>query len=454
MKHSTMIAPASHSLTAALSACGLAVMLATAPLAAQAAVPDCHVGAYRLGDGSFVDIGPSVGSKLRWRRFDGTTGALTKGEDGSWNSTRGWTERADGKKVWFSDCAEGEIKFDGAAGKRIPFEVTETSFENAGVKLAARLVMPKGSGKVPVVVLLHGSENTSARDFFSLQRLLPAEGIGVLVFDKRGTGASGGKYTQDFSLLADDAVAAIREARKLAGARAGRVGYQAGSQGGWIAPIAASRTPVDFVIVSFGLAVTVLDEDREAGALDMTRHGFGPDAVAKAQEITDAAAAMAVTGFTKNIAQFDAVRNKYRNEPWYKYLQGNYVNMVLPVPAEQITEKAKELDVGTPWNYDPMPTLRALNTPQLWIQGDEDLAAPYAETRRRLLSLAALGKPVTTALYAGADHGIYEFELAPDGEERLSTRNSDGYNRMMRDYIFNGKLQGSYGKAQIEQPKN
>jgi hypothetical protein len=39
---------------------------------------------------------------------------------------------------------------------------------------------------------------------------LPAEKVGVFVYDKRGTGGSDGKYTQDFDTLADDAVAAMR----------------------------------------------------------------------------------------------------------------------------------------------------------------------------------------------------------------------------------------------------
>src|SRR5207344_2142422 len=143
---------------------------------------------------------------------------------------------------------------------------------------------------VPVVVLVHGSEDSSGRDFYALQRLLPAQGIGVFVYDKRGTGASEGRYTQDFDVLADDAVAAMREARRLAGPRAGRVGYQGGSQGGWIAPLAAHIEPVDFVIVSFGLAVSPLDEDREAIAFDMERAGYGAEIKAKAMEVADATA--------------------------------------------------------------------------------------------------------------------------------------------------------------------
>ena len=198
---------------------------------------DCRIGTYHLQDGADVDIGATEGPHLRWRRPDGTTGVLTKESDGSWTSTLGWTQRPDGKRVSFSDCASGEINFDGVKGKRIAFDVTETKFQGAGVTLAGRLVMPKGSSRVPIVVLIHGSEHDSARDFYALQRLFPAEGIGAFVYDKRGTGASTGRYTQDYLLLADDAIAAVHEAKRLAGSRAGRIGYQAGSQGGWGRPV-------------------------------------------------------------------------------------------------------------------------------------------------------------------------------------------------------------------------
>jgi hypothetical protein len=37
----------------------------------------------------------------------------------------------------------------------------------------------------------------------------------------------------------------MREAKRIAGARASRIGYQGGSQGGWVAPLAATRAPVE-----------------------------------------------------------------------------------------------------------------------------------------------------------------------------------------------------------------
>ena len=409
---------------------------------------DCRIGTYHLRDGTIVDIGATDSPHLRWRREDGTTGKLTEASDGSWISTLGWTERPDGKRVSFSDCAKGEINFDGVKGQRIAFDVTETKFQGAGVTLAGRLVMPKGNNRVPIVVLIHGSEHDSARDFYSLQRQLPAEGIGAFVYDKRGTGASTGRYTQDYLLLADDAIAAVHEAKRLAGSRVGRIGYQAGSQGGWVAPLAAKIEPVDFIIVGFGLAVSPLEEDREAIALDVTRHGYGADVMAKAMEIADATAAILLSDFRDGYDRLDAVRARYGNEPWFKYIHGDITFALLGMSEAQLRQQGPELLPHLPAQYDPMPVLRNLAVPQLWILAADDTDAPSAETERRLRALAAEGKPIVTAVFPHTDHGIYEYETKADGT-RASTRNPDGYFALMRDFIRTGRVGKSYDTSVI-----
>src|SRR4029077_7522175 len=111
-------------------------------------------------------------------------------------------------------------------------------------------------------------------------------------------------------------IAAVHEAKRLARGRAGRIGYQAGSQGGWVAPLAAKIEPADFIIVGFGLAVSPLDEDREAIALDITRHGYGADAMAKARESADATAAILLTAFREGSERLDVVGARYAKEPW------------------------------------------------------------------------------------------------------------------------------------------
>jgi len=267
---------------------------------------NCHVCAYRFAGGSVVDIAPSEGDTLRWRTLTGQTGQLHKQINGIWTSTYGWPDRSDGETVSFSDCDKGTITFGKERGRRIPFIASDTTFESGGVKLVGRLIMPPGDGKVPAVVLIHGSEDSSGIDTLFLQRIFPAQGIGAFVYDKRGTGRSGGVYTQDYNLLAADAVKAMSEARRLAGAKLDRIGYWGGSQGGWVVPLAANQAPVDFAIIVYGLAVNVIDEDQESVALDMQFHHHSAADAAKALELASPGEHVVATHGMDGYARFDA----------------------------------------------------------------------------------------------------------------------------------------------------
>ena len=95
-----------------------------------------------------------------------------------------------------------------------------------------------------------------------------------------------------------------------------------------------------------------------------------------------------------------------------------------------------------------MPVLRALAIPQLRIIAGDDREAPPQETMRRLRALAEAGRPVTTLVFPGTDHGVVTFEAGADGE-RAETGYADGYFRMMADWVRDGRLDHApYGKAQ------
>jgi dienelactone hydrolase len=126
--------------------------------------------------------------------------------------------------------------------------------------------------------------------------------------------------------------------------------------------------------------------------------------------------------------------------------------LLLPYSEAELREKGKAYVFGTPFRYDPMPTLREVNAAQLWILGEDDLQAPSAETSRRIKTLIAEGRPITLALYPGAEHGMTEYETRPDGE-RVSTRYSAGYFAMMRDFARTGRLRGPYGSSVITGPR-
>src|SRR5690606_24292240 len=193
-----------HSTKSRLGAAALAALPFAAP--AMAARQPCEVASYRLDDGRALDIGPGSEDGLRWRTTDGRTGALAPAAGGRWTSTLGWTGRPDGHHVAFTDCGHGGIRFDDIAGQRVPLVEIDTKFEGSGVTLAGRLTLPPGDAPVPLVVLVHGAERTSALERYSLQREFASAGIGVFAYDKRGTGASEGNYTQDYLTLAIDAI--------------------------------------------------------------------------------------------------------------------------------------------------------------------------------------------------------------------------------------------------------
>jgi len=435
---------------APVTAAILAAPILVLPVAPARAAPEsCHVGSYRLDDGTQVDIAPSAADTLRWRRFDGTTGALHPQANDVWVSTRGWGASPDGIRVSFSGC--DAVSFAGVAGARINFDVREVSFTSHGTPLAGRLVMPTGTAQVTVVVLLHGSEPDSALEGYALQRMLPAQGLGVFVYDKRGTGRSGGTYTQDFSLLADDAVEAVASARALAGARLGRIGFQAGSEGGWIAPLAAARTRVDFAIVCFGLAVNPLEEDQESVDLQLSEKGYSRADIHRALEVAAAAERVFESDFSAGFAGLDRLRSEYGHAPWYKDLRGDYAHIILAKSDAELRAMAPDFNWHTPWHYDSMAVLRASRTPQLWILGGEDFDAPSRETRRRLDGLIDAGHDYTVAFYPDAEHGMTLFELDASGE-RISQRYAPGYFDLIRDFALHGRVSGAYGDAQLKAP--
>lgn len=439
-------------------ASGLAALLLAGQAAAQIgnepARPDpafaCHVGLYRLADGTLVDVAPVSGPGGRWRLVDGRTGRMNQDASGAWTGTEGWTERPSPIQAAFGDCAQADrMTFDGREARRVALPSTDVAFVgDQGTRLAGRLILPPGDGPVPIMVEIHGSEASSALDFNWFQRLAPASGVGVFVYDKRGTGGSEGEYTQNFELLAADAAAAVRAAREAAGPRAGRVGLHGGSQGGWVSPLAATKAPVDFVIVGYGMAEGVLAEDLGEMRQDLAAKGWGPEVIAKADEIHAVTAAFMTSNGAVGFAGLDALRARYAAEPWWKDIGGDFSSILLKSTNEEITAVLAQVQWGIMWDYDPMPTLRSVDAPMLWILAADDTEAPVVGTRERLTALAGQGRPITVVQYPDADHGIIEFERGADGS-RTETRYSEGYVQAVLDWAAYGALRHDLGRGEV-----
>lgn len=431
-----------------------ALLMVASTLEAHAAAPvtanaDCRIGVYRLADGRLLDVG-ATSRGLRWRMPDGRTGAIAE-VAGALMSTRGSTGQADGHTIDILPCAQRGLRFDGVAGQFISLDSVDTTFENDGVTLAGRLVMPPGGGQVAVVVMVHGSESTSALDFAAWQRLLPASGIGAFVFDKRGTGRSGGTYTQDFHLLARDAAAAAREARRLAGSRLGSLAYEGASQGGWVLPLAHALEPVDRLVVGYGLTVSPLEENRSEVMQQLAARGFGAGDLAAASEVVTATEQLMTSGFREGFDNYADARRRYGKTLWYPHIDGEFSGVILKYPPWLLRLVAPiargRADRGTPWRHDPLPALRAVKVPILWVLAGADTEAPPERTRQDLVRLQAEGQQITVLEFPDTEHGIVEFETGPDGK-RVTTRVADGYFRAVVDFARTGRLADTaYGRA-------
>ena len=122
----------------------------------------------------------------------------------------------------------------------------EVVFSNRSLELSGTLYLPAGQGPHPALVVVHAASG-GGRNFPFYQHLqdrLPASGIAALIYDRRGSGLSGGDFaTASFADLAEDACAALAYLRRREDIDARRSGLYGISQGGWIAPLAAARPP-------------------------------------------------------------------------------------------------------------------------------------------------------------------------------------------------------------------
>jgi pimeloyl-ACP methyl ester carboxylesterase len=228
-------------------------------------------------------------------------------------------------------------------------------FENRDARLAFTVDFPHGRPPFPAVVLGHGSGRTTRDQLTFLSARLTGFGFAVLRFDKRGAGESTGTYLNvgvidspdRFPLLASDVAAGVRFLRTRPEIDPRRIGLAGVSQAGWILPHAARELgDVAFVLLLSGPVCSVGQEV------------FYSNIVERDASRTIAEAQAAMSGFT-----------------------------------------------GPP-GYDPLPVLRTLDTPTLWVLGLDDRSIPIELTLGNLQALKAAGRPVEWRTYPGLGHSL------------------------------------------------
>ncbi|TMD37236.1 MAG: alpha/beta hydrolase [Chloroflexi bacterium] len=234
---------------------------------------------------------------------------------------------------------------------RVEYAQTDVTIPAAGAQLAGTITETGGSARRGGIVIVHGSE-PGERFFYDIWvGLYTSLGLAVLTYDKRGNGSSTGRYPGEFptadalQTYADDASAALSFLAARSDIDPSRVGFHGGSQGGWTVPLAISR------------------------------HG-------------GAAFAVLVSAPATTVDQTDL---------WSGFSGGGESK-----PTQSEAEMLAAVR-ATHTGYDPMPALRALSVPTLWVLGANDRTVP---TKVCVEILAAMNKPNFKVQLVPTGHGM------------------------------------------------
>ena len=255
--------------------------------------------------------------------------------------------------------------------------------------LSGTVYLPAQEGPHPGVVAIHGSGpgRRAAWEYRGLGPMFARMGVAALVYDKRAEDAT-------FDTLADDAAAAFTCLAHRPGIDPRRVGFFGTSQGGWLAPLAATRVKnVAFLVLEKGAAVTVAEQQLQRVAYTMRAEGLDEGAVEEAVGYTEAMLRAAQTS-----AAWEPVARRaaeLHDRPWVGHVQ-------LVTSADDLAGWRRQA-------YDPAPVLRKTRIPLLALFGEKDTLVPPAENLDKMRGyLAEAGnRDATLVVLPGEGHNRY-----------------------------------------------
>jgi hypothetical protein len=274
---------------------------------------------------------------------------------------------------------------------------SERTFYNGATPLSGTLFAPATGQNLPVVVVFHAA-TIATRDqplYRHLVQMLPALGVAVFIFDRRGSGKSGGAPADgDYEALADDGIAALHMLTHEPRIDPKRIGFWGLSQGGWISLLAASRTHDAAFAVAISAPMTTPDVQMIFATSNILRiKGYSQADIDEA-----VAARKAVDDFERGKldrksaqARVDAASTK----PWFPLI---YMSKTFHDPDQ--SGWAKEI------RHDPLATLDQVKVPTLVIYGAADPWVPAKLSVEALTASAARHPNITTRVIAGADHDM------------------------------------------------
>jgi hypothetical protein len=298
--------------------------------------------------------------------------------------------------------------------KPVPYTVKEVVFYNRDVKLAGSLYLPNGTGRFPALICNHSSGDKPRYDGAFMADYMARRGIAVLIYDKRGDGASTGDWhNSTFEQLADDCIAGFNLLRSEPKINSKLIGIFGHSQGATISPIIVDRCPaIAFNIAAAGFAVAPEEQDifRVTNILRHQAH-FSDSVIDSAISFYRIWLEVARTG--KGWEAMQSANEKVKNSSWYSWVEP---------PAAGAWPWKWYKSAG---NYDFVPYWEKVKIPTLLIYGDKDEITPIKPSITNITTALkkACNRQYTVIIKHNAIH--YFAQVKTEGD--LWTKSTPGY---------------------------
>lgn len=246
------------------------------------------------------------------------------------------------------------------------------SFVSDGVLLKGTLYLPSGEN-LPVIVHTHGSgkDGRHGRAYQYMGEFFPSLGFATFIFDKRGVGASEGKYVEstDFNIPAHDLIKAVEIVKAQPEIDANKIGVMGISQGGWVGPLAATLSKdISFVISFVGGGVSVRDQVLHHRKSELIKKGWPKVKIDSAVTFCKRLYDYCATGIGYEQLKDDYL--KASKENWFSFIKDQGFGSKLVSP-EYLTH---------PWfqslKHDPREVEEKIGVPFLAVFGELDQHVP------------------------------------------------------------------------------
>jgi uncharacterized protein len=304
-----------------------------------------------------------------------------------------------------------------------PYTAEEVVYKNekSDIQLAGTFTIPEGEGPFPAVVLLTGSgpqnrdeQLLGHKPFLVIADFLTRNGIAVLRADDRGVGASTGNFatatTADF---AEDGLAGIEYLKTRKEVNQHILGMIGHSEGGIMAPVAASQSAdISFIILLAGPGSNLGDNVTFQRIRMAKQAGASEESLKIQEKCLQAANDIASNDISDEEARLQ-IRQFIADLPETERQLLNWSDERVGALASQLTEGW--------WRYslkhDPENTIKSLKIPVLALLGEKDMQVPVALNQPYLERALEKGhKKSRVVVVTGLNHLFQHCETG-DGSE-------------------------------------